>query len=273
MASELKSGTRITGMINGWRLLGTEQDLNELVASAKKYYARFKDATEYEIQKALRTIPDILPGVRMEPLFHGENVIVDSFYTDLMARFDETAGVNQTLAMKYLALGTQADPAALETDTLLGNEVARYSPTSRYTNGVYTFVFSKQLGSGDGILAGSTTVAAGSWTTTVFDVASAASISIGDRIYVETSGSGDTTFVTVTNKSTNTLTVSPALPAVPVSGDDVFRCYGEGGLFMGGTATATANTGTMVNHRNIDFYKGAEVVVLDGVLVFQRITT
>lgn len=215
----------------------------------------------------------MLPGVKMEPKFIGENVIVDGFYTDLMARFDGTADSNQTLEMRYLALGTEASPAAAETDTLLGNEVVRYTHTSRYTNGVYTFVFSKQLGAGDGVIAGSTTVAAGTWTTTVFDVVSAASISVGDRLYIETSVSGDMTFTTVTNKSTNTLTVSPALPVAPVSGDDVFRCYGEGGLFMGNLATGTANTGTLVNHRNIDFYKGSEVIVLDGVLVFQRITT
>jgi hypothetical protein len=269
----ITSGIRAQGFINGYRLLGTDGDMNELVSSVKRLYAKYRGASDFDVHKALRTIPDLLPGIRMEKAFGGQNIIVDGFYTDLMARFDGTASVSQTLEMKYIGLGTRSSPAAAETDTLLGNEANRYPYTSRYTNGVYTFVFSKQLGATDGILAGSTTVAAGTWTTTVFDCVSAASISTGDRLYVETSGSGDTTFVTVTNKATNTLTVSPALPAIPVAGDDVFRCYGEGGLFMGGAATATANTGTLVNHKNIDFYKTSEVIVLDGVLVFQRIST
>lgn len=228
------------------------------MGSQKKWH----DASEYDKQMAIRR--NELHGVEFVKRFGGQNRILDVFIAELLDWL--TSSVN------YLALGTAGYPPPSAGDIEIDAEVVRFTPTSIYNNGAYTFVFSVELLPSQAILTGNTDVATGGpYTTTVFDVDDASAISQYDQILVNTSSSGDFSYVVVTNIAGDTLTVDPALPAVPIAGDDVFRTYGNGGLIRNGTATL--GTGTPCNRKIIQFCKTNELVILDGVLVFQPVTT
>jgi len=275
--TEIRSHTEYTGDIRCWkpkvpqRWLNTKRKGNFTDLMRRAYRTQEKGKkrlTESRIQNDLRA--NKLKGVTFNLQFAGHNRVLDLFFNQLMARFMGTQSGSQTMEMLYLALGTTNTPAPASGDTGLNSEVARFAPTSRYTNGTYTFVFSVELGPSLGILTGHTTVAAGTWTTTNFDVADASAISVNNRLLVQTSATGEYTFVNVTAKATNNLTTD-VLPAAPVVGDTVRRVYAEGGLYMN-PATSTLGTGTPANHKNFDLDKTAELFILDGVLVFQPVT-
>lgn len=224
-----------------------------------------KDADKAVLMEALRR--GELKDTEHHGSMVGKNIVVDGFFTSLFAAFSGAA--SNALEMKYAAIGTNGTTPTGE-DTTLNAEAFRFelgvTNTERYVLGkkYYSSVF---LNSTQGDLsAGDTTVDTGTWSTTAFDVVDASALAVGDRIEVQTpSGTRNVSIATI---STNSLTVTPALPTAPVAGATVKRLWAEYGLFMGPSATSTADTGVLVNHEIDDLLKGAFTCVFDIILTW-----
>lgn len=223
------------------------------------------DTDKAVLMQALRN--GELEGTEHHGSVIGKNIVVDGFFTSLFAAFSGAA--SNALEMKYAGIGTNGTTPT-GGDTTLNAEAFRFDLTGsnaeRYVIGkkYYNSVF---LNSTQGDLsAGDTTIAAGTWSTTAFDVVSAASIAVGDRIEVQTPFG--TRNVSVATKTSNSLTVTPALPAAPLAGATVKRLWAEYGLFMGPAATSTADTGVLVNHEIDDLLKGGFTCIFDLVLTW-----
>lgn len=175
------------------------------------------------------------------------NQLVDGFFVDLFALYMETATADQTLGMRFLAIGTRYGVPVADGQTGLENELFRFGPTDRYTDSRRKFYFSRYLTHTQANPAGATTVAAGTWTATTFDVVNASAFAINDRIEIYTSADGLYTPVTITGKTGNTLTVANgALAVAPVEGDAVIPMHGEIAIFLS-PATSDLGSGKMAD--------------------------
>lgn len=224
--------------------LEAEISENGIIATMRKN-AMFRDARDHDIMAAFER-GELKHSTIIKPtLLVAQNKLVDGFFTDLFSRYDATSGVNQTLEFKYLGIGTRSGVAFDDGQTQLDNEIYRFAPTERYNDTSRKFYFSRYITNAEGNMT-ATTVAAGTWTTTNFDLTSATGIAQYDALEIYTSADGLYTNVTITAKSGVNVTVSPALAAVPVATDIVTRLYGEIGIFMN-PATATLNSAKMAD--------------------------
>lgn len=187
------------------------------------------------------------------------NKITDLYTDALIANNAGSPTVDQHLKIDYVALGrrdckaTGIVPAV--TDTQLGREYFRQVPDEVYKSGSTTVVILYL----DAASANptNTTVASGA-STTVFDVQSGqgANYAPNDTIRVFTS---TYEYVTVLSVSGDTITLKGTTPlsVVPTAGMVVERGCGEVGLFCG-QATGSANSGTLVNHGDLRFFKKSD---------------
>lgn len=189
----------------------------------------------------------------------GPNLILRGFWEDLFARFAATPSSNQTLAIKYLALGLDYTASDFNQEDLY-EEHYRDVPDETYDNGVSTYTTTLYLKKTEGNPTGNTTVS--SSTTTVITVASATGFIVGNRIQVETANNVYT--CTITNIAGNDLTINnitgggfltPAsafdVADTPQSGDTVISLISEGGCVISEAATASANTGKLLNRKQL----------------------
>lgn len=174
-----------------------------------------------------------------------QNKLVNGYFADLFSHYDGTYGVNQTLEFKFLGIGTRAGVAVADGQTQLENEIYRFGPTERYSDNYRKFYFSRYITNAEGNMT-STTVDAGTWTTTNIDLVSDTGIALYDSLQISTSVDSLDTLVTITAKTGNNITYSPATAVAPVAGDTVTRTYGEIGLFLN-PATVTLNTPKMAD--------------------------
>jgi len=243
-----------------------DRPMLHILDKVMQFQPKYANASKYDRQMALRR--GELPCVEFKKICGGSNRITDLLISDILSFL--------TTSVTHLALGTRGAPQPAAGDVILGNEIIRFTSTDVYNNGAYTFVFSCELGPAVGIIStGNTNVSTIGATVNTFRVTDGTAISVNDRIRVQTSVTGDFTFVTVVTKTlvsgvSYIFTVTPNLPAPPIVGDTVTRVYGEGGLFRYGSPSL--NSGRLANHKLMDLYKTTELVILDGVLVFQPVT-
>lgn len=245
-------------------------DLPVLIRQLQHEQRQYRQAPRHEVMAAIRR--GEVRHTRLLSQQGGCNRILRGFYLDFFARLmgsQTTPGSNQTLFLEYFALGTSYAPTGF-TDTQLGNEMFRAVPDELYEDGLSTFYATTYLKKSQANPAGNTSVS--SSTSTVITVASATGFAINGRIQVETAN--NTYNCTISNVSGSDLTVGAITGGslsnagafsgadIPQSGDTVKALHSEAGCFLGGAATASANTGTLMNRKRIEQLKDSSISLL-----------
>lgn len=180
----------------------------------------------------------------------GHNKLVNIFFNDLFDIYSGVAVAN-TLEMLYMAIGTNAGTPVADNQTALVNELFRFTPTNKTSDNRRKYYFSKYLTSLEGNPGISTTVAAGSWTPSSFDVVSATNINVGDQVEIYTAADGIYRETAIVSKTGNTLGVDPAkVPTNPTLGDTVIVIHGEIAIFAY-PATSDPDSGKMIDRATI----------------------
>lgn len=199
----------------------------------------------------------------------GENTILVGFWEDLFARFDGTADSNQTLEIKYLALGTSYADTDFDQEDLT-NETYRDVTSDTYNDGVRTFYTTmwtqrSQANPNSTTLSGN--VDSGS--ASVLPLTATTGVIVGGRLQVETAenvykctvDSIDGSDVTVSAITGGNLPTTGASEFdeddLPLSGDAVFVLIAEGGCIIGDDATGTTNSGKAMNRKTLGEKKTA----------------
>lgn len=192
------------------------------------------------------------------------NKIMDAYKFAIIANNIGTPNADQHLKIDHIGLGTldlrpNTGTPATTTDALLGREFYRDAPDELYrsTSSLVAILYL------DAATANptNTTVASGS-STTVFTVQAGqgANYDVGDVIRVFT-----TLYETVTvlSVSTDTITLNALTPLtmIPTAGMSVERGFGELGMFCG-QSTGSIETGTLVNHADLRFFKNNATSIL-----------
>ncbi|MEZ0375287.1 MAG: hypothetical protein ACAI44_39735 [Candidatus Sericytochromatia bacterium] len=272
MKKAFLQGVLLQGRIQATALQVPDEldDLPALIHQLQREQRMYCTAPRHEVMAAIRR-----GEVRHTRLLNrqvGCNRVVRGFYLDFFARLmgsQTTPGANQTLFIEYFALGT-GYVATSASDTQLGNEIYRAVPDELYEDGVSTFYATTYLKKAQGNPTGNTTVS--SSTSTVITVASATGFTVNCRIQVETAlntynctvsaiaGSN----LTVTAITGGSLSNASAFDAgdIPALGDTVKALHAEAGCFMGGAATSSPNTGTLMNRKRIEQLKDSSVSLL-----------
>lgn len=163
-------------------------------------------------------------GFKTDIAFDHTNKVLNNYLSVIQLLMLNTDTADDTLEIKTVEVGADyTAPAA--TDTALGNIIGSgKAPSESDTTGFQTTWFT-QFGLTDN--NGATTTVASITSTTVFDVASATGLAIGDRIEVQTSDSNQKR--TISNLAGTTVTVDSALVGLANS-DPVIQIWGESGL-------------------------------------------
>lgn len=225
-----------------------------------------------------------VPHVKVLQHDGGHNLILRNFYEDLFARFSNgnSAGVNQTLQIKYLALGLSYAPTTF-TQADLTSEFFRkvVDPSDTYDDGLSTFYASLYLKKTDANPTGVTTVA--SATSTQITATSATGFVTNGRYQLETANA---TYVFTATLSGSVLTCSEITggslinasafdPAdLPQAGNTLVILISEGGCIIGNDATATLNSGKPLNRKRLSTLKNASISLsFDYILTATSIDT
>lgn len=192
------------------------------------------------------------------------NKIMDAYKHAIIANNIGTPNADQHLMIDHVALGLRdlrpnTGVPATTADALLGNEFYRAAPDERYRS-TSSLVVILYLDASEANPT-NTTVSSGS-STTQFDVQAGqgANYEQYDVIRVFTSSYE---VVTVNNRSTDTLTLNALSPLsiTPTAGMLVERGFGECGMFCG-QSTGSLDTGTLVNHADLRFFKNNATSIL-----------
>jgi hypothetical protein len=229
-------------------------------------------ADRFECMQAIRQGRlDVAKVVQVDA---GENMILRGFWEDLFARFasGNSAGANQTLKIKYLALG-QSYAAISFTQTDLQNESYRDVPDETYDDGVSTYYTTLYTKKSEANPTGNTTVS--SSTTTAITVASGSGFAVDNRIQVVTQNNTYTATVTgISGGSSNILAVNNitggslsgaaafSVSDTPQASDTVKVLISEGGAIISDDATSTPGTGKAMNRRLLETLKTTSLSLL-----------
>lgn len=223
-------------------------------------------------------------GVRPVSCDLGDNLILRNFFEDLFARFVDgnSAGTNQTLQIKYLALGLSYAASSF-TQADLFNEFFRkeLDPADVYDDGLSTFYASLYLTKSEGNPTGNTTVSSATSNTitltdaTGFATNCRAQIQTANNTYnctISLSGSVATCSA-ITGGSLNNASAFDSAD-IPQAGDTVIVLIAEGGFIIGDDATDTLNTGKPLNRRRLETLKTtANSKALDYILTAASLET
>jgi len=158
--------------------------------------------------------------------------------------------------LRYMAVGTNnTDPT--EGQANLANEFFRAVPlTKKHTGSQQKFIL--HLDFADANLENDTTVKAGTWSKTVFEVADPTGFHVGAAIRV----SGTlTSFSRISAIAGDQITLDPSQPLleVPLSGHDVNLCIGGTASYGGTDATATLQSGHPYAVSKLRIYKNSDL--------------
>lgn len=200
------------------------------------------------------------------PVSHsrGENMLLRGFWEDLFDRFAGTASANQTLEIKYLALGTSyADSSFSQED--LTNETYRDTTTDTYEDGLRTY-YTTMWTQRSQANPNSTTLSddVDSESADTLPLTAVTGVIVGARLQVETATniykctvlSIDSLDVTVGNIVGGNLPSTGASEFdendLPLSGNNVFVLIAEGGCIIGDDATSSTNSGKAMNRKKLE---------------------
>lgn len=264
-------GLLLRSQIQGTGLIVPDEldDLPALISALKKQDRRYIDAPKHEVMAAIRR--GEVKHTQSLGTVGGCNKLVRGFYTDFFARLGGNASAPsaaQTLYIMKFALGTKYTPPSFS-DTLLGNEIYRDTPDEFYDDTISTFYATTYLKKTEGNPTGNTTVS--SATTTQITVASPTGFVTGGRCQVETASN---TYNFTASVSGSVLTCSDItggslsgagaflVSDTPAASDTVIALHSEAGCFIGTGATGSANTGTLMNHKQLEQLKTSGISLL-----------
>ncbi|MGV3524228.1 MAG: hypothetical protein ACO1RX_08390 [Candidatus Sericytochromatia bacterium] len=238
-------------------------NLQTLIRQLRHEQVRYRDAPLSEVMAGLRH--GEVRHTRVLQQQGGSNLLLRGFYTDFFARLrgaQNAPSTNQSLYIEYFAIGT-GHKDNLFSDTQLQNEIFRAVPDEFYDDGISTFYATTYLKKDEGNPPNNITVS--SSTPTVVTVTDASSFVVNGRIQIETAI--NTYNCTVNHIAGNALTVGnitggPLSNAssfngddVPAVGNSVMALHSEAGCFLGGAASASPNTGTLMNRKRLEQLK------------------
>jgi len=228
----------------------------------------YDQLAEVDFKRALKT-DGLERCCNLKLAYKKKNTILNKLIDQIRSnQVSASPASTEHMFVDYVAIGTSyATPA--KTDVLLGNELFRSAPDTLILNGdngILAFLY-VNTSTGNGA---STTVAAGSWSITVFDVADATGIVTNDRIRVQLDTGFE--FATVLSVATNeiTLTAGTALSAAPnaAGGGTVIQSWGEAALFAG-DATASVDTGTPLNRTLLEYAKdSSKEIIVEAQIIY-----
>jgi hypothetical protein len=222
-----------------------------------------------------------VPEIRVVARDLAPNQILRNFWEDLFARFKDTAGVNQTLAFQYLALGTSyAQTLFAQPD--LHAEAFRKAPEQIYEDGIST-IYATLLTNRTEYNPPETTVA--SATADSITLTSATGFASFQRLQIETANAIYKTTITlagsvaqcsdITGGDIPVGTSASEFPEddIPQAGDAVYVLVAEGGVIIGEDATATLGTGKPMNRRRLETKKQGYPLLWDFIFKGASIDT
>jgi hypothetical protein len=272
MRQTFLEGVLLQGRIQSTALQVPDEldDLQALTAQLQQEQRIYRNAPKHEIMAAIRR--GEVRHTRLLGRQGGCNRIVRGFYVDFFSRLKgaQTApGVNQTLFLEYFALGTNYAPTGFS-DTQLGNEIFRAVPDELYEDGISTFYATTYLKKAQGNPTGNTIVSSSTSTSVI--VEEPENFVANGRIQIETTH--NTYICTIEEIEGNELKVVSITGGslsnagafdsgdLPEEGNTVKALHSEAGCFIGGTATSSANTGTLMNRKRIEQFKDSSVSLL-----------
>lgn len=195
-----------------------------------------------------------------------KNQVVNGLIFSIIERMVGTATIDQDLEGRFIAIGTNNTTPAL-TQTQLLDELFRAVPTDKFQdNNKAEFILYVDKTTGNGF---STTVVTDPGNTdTIFLVDDASGFAEGQTIRVTTTSQFN--FVTITDITGDTLTVTPALADLPLNGQQVIQVWSEAAVFGNTTATITPDSGDMFNRVNqLGFVKdNTKIILIEVQFVF-----
>lgn len=193
----------------------------------------------------------------------GENTLLRGFWEDLFARFGGSPGGNQTLEIKYLALGTSYAESTFSQEDLT-NETYRDVPTDKFDDGLTTYyqtIWTKRTQANPlaTTLSAHTTGADPDMvtltSTTGAIVGAQLQVETASAIYIGTISAVDGSDVTLSGITGGNLAAAGESEFdsadYPQSGDDAFVLISEGGCIIGDDATTTLETGKAMNRKRL----------------------
>lgn len=246
---------QVSGVYEPYALLD-QVSPDELIAMLRRQQRIYRDASDWDCFQAV--LAGEVQSVRLQKCQPRFNKVTQGYLSATEgARMTNSHTSNEDGILRYLAIGT-GNTEATETDTQLLRETFRAAPYIKAnTNIGPKFVLVLPFASPN--ITTATTIAAGSWTTTQFNVASATGFAIGDAIRVATTPA--TSETRITNISGNTITVDSNEPllSIPISGQAVNLLIGEVGAFGNQAASGSANTGTLYSRARLRLLKNSFV--------------
>lgn len=201
--------------------------LADIEAALRKSNARLKDADLFDVHEAL--INGEMPNVPVKLDCRVYNKITKALLKDTIgSRFIDNFTADKDLVVRKMAVGTDYS-APTSDQTALIRETVRKPPLSKKQVDYNSkFIIHLDFDESNGV---ETTIAAGGpYSTTQFDVVSAAGFAIGDAVRVQTATKYN--FSRIINIAGNTITLDPSEPLdqAPLEGHTVLLCIGEAGL-------------------------------------------
>jgi hypothetical protein len=191
------------------------------------------------------------------------NLVMDGLIDTIIARMIGSYTGSQDLEARFLAIGTGNETPAMS-QTALDKEYYRkaFTEVAQVSNAASFVTFFNRT-TANGFTTDAVTDAGNTLTYFLVDPADAAQFEIGDLIRVTTTSQFNFTTITNIDIALNTLTVSPPLADIPLTGDQVVQAWAEAGVFGNTGASITENTGTMFNRVNdLNFVKDDQNVIL-----------
>lgn len=191
------------------------------------------------------------------------NLVMDGLIDTIIARMIGTATGSQDLEARFMAIGTGNEtPAATQTELDQEYYRAAFTEASQVDNAA-SFVCFFNRTTANGFTTDAVTDVGNTTTKFLVDPTDAAQFQIGNLIRVTTTSQFNFTSITDIDISANTITVSPPLADIPLTGDQVVQAWAEAGVFGNSDASITANTGTMFNRVNdLNFVKDDQNIIL-----------
>lgn len=228
---------------------------DELLSMLRRQQRIYRQASNWECWDAI--LRGELQSVRLgrhRPFF---NKVTRAYLDDTEgARMVNAHTSDKTGILYYLAVGTgNTEPA--DDDTQLLRETFRATPLEKAnTSSGPKFIL--KLGFADGNITTATTIAAGSWSTTVFEVDSATGFAVGDAIQVGTPTLSETRITAIDGNQITVNGLEP-LSSIPLEGQAVRLMIGEAGAFGNETADTDPDTGDLFSRAQLRIIKSEDI--------------
>lgn len=253
--TDVQEPSRQSGIYEPFLLLDQVSD-EELLAMLRRQQRIYRDAPDWDCWQAI--LGGELQSVRLSAHKPAFNKVTLGYLRDTEGKrmVNGHAGSEDGI-LRYLAVGTGNTDAATNNTQLLRETFRAVPNTKANTDAGPQFVL--RLNFTEANITTATTIAVGAWSTTVFEVASATGLAVGDAIRVGTTPAASETRITAIAGNQITVDANEPLASVPQSGQAVQLLLGEAGAFGNTDATASANTGRLYSRSRLRIPKNDQL--------------